>query len=241
MRPRKNAIGPENRKTIGYVRVSTQEQADEGVSLAAQSSRIGAYCAARSWDAAEVVHDPAVSAKSLKRPGMAKVLAGIRDGSIERVIVVKLDRLTRTAKDQAELIDLCVKHGVALVSITEVLDTSTATGRMFLGFRGLISQWEREIIGERTAEMLGYKRQQRNAYGRTPFGWRREDDCLVEVPAEQAALADAHRMDRAGASYREIGAMLTERGVMPHRGKAWYASSVSAVLRSRIATEASAA
>ena len=198
MRPRKNAIAPEDRRTIGYVRVSTQEQADEGVSLAAQEARIGAYCVARGWDAPEVICDAGKSAKSLKRPGMAKVLGGIRDGSIERVVVLKFDRLTRSTRDLPDIIDDCAKHDVALVSITEVLDTSTAMGRAMIAFQGVISQLQREQIGENTAEALAHMRQRRTAYGRTPFGFVRVDKALIPEPTERAALDEAVRMDRAG-------------------------------------------
>jgi DNA invertase Pin-like site-specific DNA recombinase len=241
MRPRKNAIAPEDRKTIGYVRVSTQEQANEGVSLDAQEARIGAYCLAMDWDVSEVIRDAGKSAKSLKRPGMAKVLAGIRDGSIERVIVLKLDRLTRNRRDLDEIIDDCAKHNVALVSITQVLDTSTPTGRAMIAIQGVFSQLQREQIGENTAEMLAHKRQRRTAYGPTPFGFVRVGKALIPEPTERAALDEAVRMDRSGASYREIAARLTELGVKPHRGKAWYASSVSAILRSKMAQEVAAA
>jgi site-specific DNA recombinase len=241
MRSRKNAVATENRKTVAYVRVSTQDQATEGVSLNAQEARIGAYCAAMGFDVSEVIRDAGESAKSLQRPGMATVLAGIRDGSIERVVVLKLDRLTRSMRDLANLLELFPKANAALVSVTENLDTASACGRMFVNLLGLMAQWERERIGENTATALSHKRQRRTAYGVTPFGFKRVEDALIPEPREQAALDEAARMDRAGASFREIAARLTEIGVMPHRGKAWHASSVRAMLRSRIAMETPAA
>ena len=103
---------------------------------------------------------------------------------------------------------------------------------------GSVAQWEREAIAERTATALAHKRQRRTAYGPTPFGFVRVGDALIPEPQEQAALDEAARMDRAGASFREIAARLTEIGVMPHRGKAWHASSVRAMLRSKMAAEA---
>ena len=240
MRARKNAVAPENRKTVGYTRVSSRDQATEGVSLDAQEARIVAYCAAMGWHVSEVIRDAGESAKSLQRPGMAAVLDAVNRGLVERIVVAKLDRLTRSVRDLDELINLCAKHAVALVSIGETLDTSTATGRMMVNLLGMISQWEREAIGERTATALAHKRQRRTAYGTTPFGYVRVGDALIPEPTEKAALDEAIRMDHDGASFREIGAMLTERGIMPHRGKAWHASSVSAVLRSKMATEAAA-
>jgi site-specific DNA recombinase len=229
------------RQSIGYVRVSTEDQAREGVSLAAQEVRIAAYGAAMGWSVSEVVRDAGESAKSLKRPGIDDLLTRVRAGFVERIVVAKLDRLTRSVRDLAELIDLCAKHDVALVSIGETLDTSSAAGRLVVNMLGVVAQWEREAIGERTATSLAHKRRQRCAYSPTPFGYCREGKSLVPDAPEQLALREALRLDRAGASFREIAAMLTARGIQPKRGKAWYASSVRAMLRSRIVLESSAA
>lgn len=240
MRNRKTRIAAEDRKTIGYVRVSTQDQATEGVSLDAQEARIGAYAAAMGFDVSEVICDAGESAKSLQRPGMAKILEGVRSGSIGRVVVLKLDRLTRSTRDLADVLDLFAKTDASLVSVSENLDTASACGRLVVNMLGVVAQWEREAIAERTSDALARKRQTRVAYGATPFGFVRVGDALVPEPAEQAALVEAARMDREGSSFREIAARLTEIGVKPHRGKAWHASSVRAVLRSKMAQEAAA-
>lgn len=241
MKARRNRPTIAQRAVVGYVRVSTEEQAAEGVSLAAQEARVRAYALAMGFEVSEIVCDPGASAKSLQRPGLQRVLAGVRTGSIGTVIVVKLDRLTRSTRDLAELLDLFAKADAALVSVAETLDTASAAGRMVVSMLGVVAQWEREAIGERTAVALEHKRKAGDVYGSTPFGFRREGDRLVPEPAEQSALAEARRMDLAGASFREIGRMLDARGAQPHRGRAWHASTVRAMLRSRIATETVAA
>ncbi len=240
LRPRRARIARAERRTIAYVRVSTEDQATTGVSLDAQEARIGAYCAAMDWEVSEVVRDAGESAKSLKRPGIATTIGHVRNGSIERIVVAKLDRLTRSIRDLSDLIDLCAKHDVALVSVGETLDTSSAAGRMVVNMLGVVGQWEREAIAERTSMALSHKRHSRLAYATTPFGYRREGDVLVPDAFEQKALRKAMCMDRAGASFREIGRFLTEFGAKPHRGKAWYASSVRAMLRSRMTSELAA-
>ena len=169
---------------------------------------------------------------------MVRIVEGVAAGSIGRVIVLKLDRLTRSTRDLDELLRLFAKADAALVSVSETLDTTSACGRLMLNVIGSIAQWEREVIAERTASGLATKRRQRAVYGATPFGYTRVGKALVPEPREQAALGEAARMDRAGASFREIAARLTEIGVMPHRSKTWHASSVRAVLRSKMATEA---
>ncbi len=103
---------------------------------------------------------------------------------------------------------------------------------------GVVAQWEREAIGERTSTALTHKRRSGAVYGPTPFGYQREGNVLVPEVAEQAALREAVRLDRLGVSLREIAKHLTQLGVKPHRASVWHSSSVRAVLRSRIATEA---
>jgi DNA invertase Pin-like site-specific DNA recombinase len=238
VRARKGTAAVENRKTVVYIRVSTANQAVDGVSLDVQRARIGAYCVAMGFGVSEVVSDAGESARSLSRPGIARIMADVCAGAVERVVVLKLDRITRSVRDLADLLDLFTKHDVALVSVSEHLDTNSAAGRLVLNVMGTVSQWEREAIAERTALALAHKRQRRTVYGSTPFGFVRVGDALIPDPREQAALKEAKRMDRAGASFREIAVRLTELGVMPHRAKVWHTSSVRAMLRSKMATEA---
>ena len=238
---RKNQITAVQRSTVGYCRVSTEEQATSGVSLAAQEARIGAYCAAMGLEGVSIVSERGASAKSLERPVLRELLGRVRAGEVGTVVVLKLDRLTRSVRDLADLLDLFAKYDVALVSVCEHLDTSSAAGRLVLNVMATVGQWERETCAERTATALAHKRRQSEVYGSTPFGYRREAATLIPEPSEQLALREAIRMDRGGASFREIAAMLTKRGVQPKRGKAWWASSVRAMLRSRIVLESAAA
>ncbi len=220
--------------------MSTEEQAREGVSLDAQEARIAAYALALGWEVSEVVRDAGASAKSLKRPGIDRIIAGIRAGEIDRVIILKLDRATRSTRDLATLLDLFAKHDASLVSVSEHLDTASAAGRLVVNMLGVVAQWEREAIAERTSMALSHKRSQGHAYGPTPFGYRREGGDLIEVAAEQEAIREATRMNGAGEPYRAIAKMLEERGVRPHRGQSWHASTVRAMLLSRIAQERAA-
>ena len=236
-KPKKSRQARAARRTVGYVRVSTEDQSVNGVSLAAQEERIRASGVASARRVDEILIDQGVSAKSLDRPAMQKILAGIRAGAIGTVVVTKLDRMTRSLRDLADLLALCAKHDVALVSLSESLDTSTAAGRLLVNLLGSVAEWEREAIGERTAAALAHKREKRQAYGRVPFGWRREGDALLKDAAEQKALRMAQAMHDDGATLRAIGAALESMGAKPHAGKAWYASSVKAVLSSRMASE----
>ena len=99
----------------------------------------------------EVIQDQGASAKSLHRPGLARLLALVKAGAVQVVVVSKLDRLTRSVGDLDKLMKLFERKGVALVSLQESLDATTATGRLMMNLLASVSQWEREVIGERTS------------------------------------------------------------------------------------------
>src|SRR5437016_4783209 len=103
-------------KAIGYIRVSTDKQADFGVSLEAQTQKIRAMAVVQGADLVDVLVD-AESAKSLHRPGMARLLALVDAGAVETVIIAKLDRLTRSVADLAELLKRFERRSVSLVSV----------------------------------------------------------------------------------------------------------------------------
>ena len=91
---------------VGYTRVSTEEQARDGVSLGAQEDKIHAYAVVKDWMLTELMRDAGHSAKSFKRPGMARLLALVETEQVDVVMVYKLDRLTRSVVDLGKLMDL---------------------------------------------------------------------------------------------------------------------------------------
>src|SRR5277367_71110 len=177
-------------KAIGYVRVSTDRQAELGISLEAQEAKIRAMATVQGADLVEVIVDGGESAKSLNRPGLQRLLDRVNAGKIEAVIVAKLDRLTRSVKDLCGLLELFEKRKVALISVAESLDTGSAAGRLVITIMGAVSQWEREAIGERTRDALRHKRGQGQRVGNIAFGSRLASDGehLEVAPGEQAAL-----------------------------------------------------
>jgi predicted site-specific integrase-resolvase len=128
-------------KTIGYVRVSTDKQADRGVSLEAQAEMIRAMAVVHNAELVDIIVDGGESAKSLNRPGMARLLALVDAGAVKAVIIAKLDRLTRSVKDLCTLLERFERRGVALVSVAESLDTGSAAGRLVLNIMTAVSQW----------------------------------------------------------------------------------------------------
>lgn len=120
----------------------------------------------------DVIVDGGESAKSLKRPGVQRLLALVDAGQVDAVIVAKLDRLTRSVRDLCELLARFERRHVALISVAESLDTGSAAGRLVINIMASVSQWEREAIGERTRHALRHKRGQGERGGRFQLTYR---------------------------------------------------------------------
>jgi DNA invertase Pin-like site-specific DNA recombinase len=220
-------------KAIGYVRVSTEKQADFGVSLEAQSEKVRAMAVVQGAELVELIIDAGESAKSLNRPGMARLLSLVDAGAVDAVIIAKLDRLTRSVKDLAELLERFNRRGVSLVSVAESLDTGTAAGRLVLNIMTAVSQWEREAIGERTRDAMNHKRANGERVGTVPFGFRTAADGLhLEAdPAEQGILSCIRDLKAVGHTTRQIADELNRQGFTTRRGTAWRFQYVAEALR----------
>ena len=220
-------------KTIGYVRVSTDKQAERGISIEAQAEKIRAMALVQSADLGEIIVESGESARSLNRPGMGRLLTLVDAGKVRAVIVAKLDRLTRSVKDLCELLERFERRGVALVSVAESLDTGSAAGRLVLNIMAAVSQWEREAIGERTRDALRHKRSQGERVGNIAYGYRlaQDGEHVEPEPAEQAALAEIRRLRHGGATLRGIASALNHRAMRTRRGTPWRLESVARVLK----------
>ena len=217
---------------VGYVRVSTDKQADKGISLEAQAEKIRAMALVQGTELIDTIVD-SESAKSLNRPGMAKLLAAVDKGKVQAIIVAKLDRLTRSVKDLCELLERFERRGVALVSVAESLDTGSAAGRLVLNIMAAVSQWEREAIGERTRDALRHKRTNGERVGNIQFGYRLcADRRHVEPdPGEQAVLTEIQNLRQSGQTLRGIAATLNHRALRTRRGSAWRLEHVARILK----------
>jgi site-specific DNA recombinase len=217
--------------TVAYLRVSTAGQADRGVSLDAQRAKVQAYAALFELDLVAVEVDAGVSAKSLARPALDRALGMLRDGRAEALLVVKLDRLTRSVRDLCDLVERYFRDGrYALLSVGEQVDTRSASGRMVLNMLTVIGQWEREAIGERTSAALQHIASQgKYTGGAAPYGWALGSDgeTLVAVPAEQAVIERARAIRASGASLRAVAATLAEAGHVARSGRPFDPKSVA--------------
>ncbi len=210
-------------RTVAYLRVSTDKQADRGVSLEAQRAKVEAYAALFDLELVAIEVDAGESAKSLARPALDRALAMLRSGKADALLVVKLDRLTRSVRDLCDLVDRYFRDGKrALLSVGEQVDTRSAAGRMVLNMLTVIGQWEREAIGERTAAAMQHKASQGEYIGgAAPYGYVLAADgvTLVEVESEQAAIAEARALRATGLSLRKVGEELDRQGLRARNGR----------------------
>lgn len=204
---------------LGYVRVSTVEQAEFGASLDAQRATLVAEATRRGWDI-DVVADEGHSAKSLNRPGLLSALERLDAGAADFLIAVRLDRISRSVSDFAGLLDRSVRRGWGLTLLSPNIDTSDPAGRFTGNVIAAAAQYERELIGVRTREGMAQRRAEGVKLGRP----RTTPDEVI------ARIASARE---AGRSLRAIAGELNAEGVPTSQGGArWYASTVKVALGS---------
>jgi DNA invertase Pin-like site-specific DNA recombinase len=204
---------------IGYVRVSTEEQADSRAGLQAQRAAILAEAERRGWRHIEFIEDAGYSGKDLKRPGIVEALEALRRRDARTLVVAKLDRLSRSLLDFSGLMTRATKEHWALVALDLGVDTTTPQGEMMANVLATFAQFERRLIGERTRDALAAKREAGVVLGRRRV---MPEEIRRRILAERAA----------GRSTPAIAAGLNADGVPTvHGGRQWYPSTVAKALR----------
>jgi DNA invertase Pin-like site-specific DNA recombinase len=206
-------------RAVAYIRTSTDKQE---ISPEAQKSKIGAYADLYELQLVETVVEVG-SARSLDRPGLQRALTMLKDGSATALLIVKLDRLTRSVADLGRLLEEYFASGEhALLSVSEQIDTRTAGGRLVLNVLASVSQWEREVIGERTKAAMQHKMAMGEFIGgQPPYGFQLGPDGVKLTPnvEEQGVLAAARRLRGAGLSLRSVASQLNTEGLRSRNGK----------------------
>lgn len=214
---------PERIRCIGYVRVSTEEQATSRAGLDGQRATIIAEVERRGWELVEMIEDAGYSAKNLDRPGIQRALSMLqgRGRQADALMVAKLDRLSRSMPQASELLERSKHKGWSLVMLDVAIDTTTPAGEVMAHVLMAFAQYDRRLIGERTKTALAMKRAQGVRLGR-----RRElpDDVVMWIVGQQ----------QAGASLAAIARALNDRSEpTAHGGAKWYPSTVRAVVGSQ--------
>ena len=226
---------------IGYARVSTAEQADSGLGMAAQEERIQAYCRMKGLGLREIVSDNGVSGgKPLhRRPGGEALLDALKRKLGLAVVVLKLDRAFRNAADCLATVEKWDKAGIALHIVDlggNSIDSTTAAGKFMLTVLAGAAEMERNLTSERTKAAMQVKRARGQRISRhIPYGYDLGADgiALTENPEEQVVITEIMRLRAAGMSLAKIAQALTERGIQTKRGNTRWAHKTVAGLIER--------
>ena len=217
MAKRRKPVTGRTEGIVGYVRVSTEEQASSGLGLEAQRTAIIDEAARRGIELLAIYEDGGWSARSLERPGLASTLVALKAGSGSVLVVAKLDRLTRSVHDATGLMKRAESEGWGLVALDVAVDTTTPQGAAMAQILAVFAELERRLIGQRTKDALAVRRSQGVRLGRPS----------VLAPAVVREIVDARR---GGAGWSNIARDLDSRGVpTAHGGVRWYPATVRAV------------
>lgn len=215
-----------------YTRVSTDEQAREGISLEEQKHRLQSYCIAMGWKHnIKFYIDDGYSAKDIDRPQLKKLLEDVKANKIAKVIVTKLDRLSRKLLNLLELIDLFQQNGVSFISISESFDTNTPSGRLTLQVLGAVAEFERERIKERVVDNMHHAAHKGQWLTSAPYGYELLNKEL-KIHEEKAKVVrriyDLYLNENKG--YLTIAKLLNEESIPSPSGKEWWNRTVKLVL-----------
>ena len=225
-------------KAVGYIRCSTQEQADSGLGMDVQAERIKAYTAMRGCELVDLVTDAGVSGgKPLaKREGGQRLLEIIRRSKAKAVVMLKLDRMFRNAGDCLSTVEKWERSGVALHVVDlggNAIDTTSAAGRFMLVILAGAAEMERNLTRERVKSALAVKKANGQRVGRVPFGFNLAADGinLTRNEAEQIVLVEIGQLRSEGHTLTRIAQTLTERGIPTKTGRVvWTHQAIARIL-----------
>jgi site-specific DNA recombinase len=219
------------KRAWGYARVSTEEQAVHGVSLEAQTEKIRGWCLANGYELADVLIDRGLSGGRFdNRPALKEALRNVDRG--DSLVFYSLSRLARSVRDTLMIADTLEKRGADMVSLSEKIDTTTSAGTLLFRMLAVLSEFERDLISERTAMAMAQLRSAgRYLGGLEPYGFRSIDGVLHVAPEEAQVIRLIHELGAQGCSLRSISRQLLLQGITTRPGKAFHPSQIARILR----------
>ena len=219
-------------KAIGYIRVSTQGQVEDGVSLDAQEAKVRAWADLNGADEVVIFRDEGISGKrSDNRPGLQSALDTVGKG--DALVIYSLSRLSRSTKDTLSLSEILQKKDADLVSLSEKIDTTSASGKMVFRLLAVLNEFERDQISDRTRFALAHKKANgEKTGGDVPFGYRVRGGKLSRNAEEQKAINMILDLHSKGYSLQCICGALQKDGYKTKRGNlTWQPKVVSRIVR----------
>jgi len=187
-----------------YVRVSTEEQAREGISIDAQAEKCENYCKARGWDVYKLYKDPGYSAGTMERPALKELLQDARAGKFNIILVYKIDRFSRRLKDLIMSLEELKQENINFTSVTEQIDTTSAMGEAFFQIIGVFAQLERGMVKERVKMAFDRKAGVGEAFYRPPYGYTYQNKRLVPDTETSEKVREIFEMYMSGVAVSVI-------------------------------------
>lgn len=224
------------KKVIGYVRASTDEQE---TTLLAQEEKIREFCKINNFDLVDILIDKGVSGGTdiYSRPEGSKIKQLVKSKEIQAVVIIKLDRMFRSVSNALSMAEEWEKKNVGLYILDfsgQVMDTSTAIGKIIFTMLSAVAEFERNLTGERTKAVLAHKKKNGKKYSQVPFGFNERDKTLIVNNEEIKIVEEVISRFNTGESLRVIANSLNDRGVRTKKGRYWHASSVRNIVSNNI-------
>ena len=217
------------------VRVSIDDQRDNGYSIDSQLRMIKEYCEKNEYDIVDIYNDAGHSGKDLMRPEMQRLLKDIKSKKIDKLVAIKVDRLTRNNYDGFWLLNYCEEHDVKIELILEPYDVSTANGEMIFGMNLVFGQRERKEIGARTKRAMEEMALEHIHPSKAPYGYiRNKKTGHLEVePIEAEVVKEIFELCKQGNSTRGIATIMKDNNAYLKQGK-WKSDRVYKILSNSI-------
>jgi len=217
-------------KAVGYIRVSTVSQVDDGVSLEMQEAKIRAWADLNEHDLVEVYVDEGISGGNDNRPGLLAAMEAVKKHKCA-LVAYSMSRISRSTIHMLTLADEIQKANGDLVTLQERIDTSSPTGKMVFRIMSAMNEFERDVISERTSEAMQHMKSQGKRVGSIPYGYQLSGDgeTLSKSEREQEVVKHVRALRRDGYTLRAISDELSKRGVFSRNGKPFHPQTVARI------------
>jgi site-specific DNA recombinase len=214
-------------KAIGYIRVSTEDQAREGVSLDNQADKIRAYCTYKGFELVDMIEDAGVSGGINKgREGFIRLLDRIEANGFDVLVLYSLERLSRDMLTLLTLERYLDDNDVELHTVEGLIDTSSPDGFMSFAMKAFLGEMERRQVKYRTRKAMEYKKMNNEVVGSIPYGYQRTGKNLIPDINEQAVIKSINTMYSQDMNLSEIARGLNESGRLTRSGSPWTAIQI---------------